>query len=82
MNTESRELQALPVMTPRQILDHFAQKKDKGEPSGRVLVGTADLIEMLEAVGGFKLTQRLLMTYSSPKIKMVPHPIQKNGHKG
>jgi hypothetical protein len=77
----AQELQALPVMTPRQILDHFAQKKDKGEAPARVLMETSDLIGMLEAVGGFKLTQRLLQTYSSPKLKLVPPPIQKNGHK-
>lgn len=43
-----------------------------GEAPSRVLMETSDLIEMLEAVDGFKLTPRLLQTYSSPRLKLVP----------
>ena len=73
------EARALPILSPRQVIDHFAQKRDKGEAPGRVLMETSDLIEMLEAVGGFELSQRALLSYSSPRINLIEPPLKKDG---
>ena len=78
MDTETQELQALPVLTPRQVIDHFGQKKDQGEPPSRALVELSDFISMLKTVGGFDLNRRVLLSYSSPKIKLIEPPIQKD----
>jgi len=36
-------------------------------------------IQLLEAVGGFTLTRRAFLSYSSPKINLIAPPIMKDG---
>jgi len=70
------DLQKLPIMTPRQVLDFFAECKQEGLAPIRVLVELDGFIEMLEAVGGFKLNRRALLTYSSPPVGLIEPPVQ------
>lgn len=65
-------------MAPHQVLEHFAKRNKEGIPPGRVLVRAADLVDMLEGIGGFKLTLRALKTYSSSRLKLLPPPVQKD----
>jgi len=71
--------ESLPVMTPPQVIDHFSKQNDKGLPPGRVLIEASDFVNMLETVGGFKLSQRVLLTYSSPRINLLEPPVKKDG---
>ncbi|MFA5140654.1 MAG: hypothetical protein WC728_15605 [Elusimicrobiota bacterium] len=75
---DTRPLEDLPILTPRQIIDHFGKKKDQGEPPDRALVELPDFISMLKAVGAFELDRRVLLSYSSPKIRLIEPPIQKD----
>ncbi|MBI5624345.1 MAG: hypothetical protein HY924_11255 [Elusimicrobia bacterium] len=78
MDTGTRQLQDLPVMSPQQVIDHFSRKKDKGESPGKVLVEANEFIAMTEAVGGFKLSARVLRSYCSPRIRLMEPPIIKD----
>jgi len=66
-------------MTPRQALDFFAACKQEGLAPVRVLLELDGFIEMLEAVGGFKLNRPALLTYSSPRIGLIEPPIKAQG---
>jgi DNA-binding transcriptional MerR regulator len=79
MATGMKDLQRLPVMTPGQVMDHFAEHNKAGSEPGRVLVEQSDFIAMLEAVGGFELSPRLLQTYSSPRIKLIEPAVKVGG---
>lgn len=76
----ANEHQKLPVMTPRQVLDFFAARKQDGKTEPvRVLIELDGFIEMLEAVGGFTLNRRALLTYSSPRVGLIEPPVQAHG---
>lgn len=75
----SKEIQKLPVMRPQQVREHFGRKQAAGTEPGPVLVELEDFISMLEAVGGFELSQRALLSYSSPRIKLIEPPLKKDG---
>lgn len=67
-------------MTPRQVLDFFAARKQDGKTEQvRVLIELDGFIEMLEAVGGFTLNRRALLTYSSPRVGLIEPPVQAQG---
>ncbi|MEK7382766.1 MAG: hypothetical protein AAB262_05705 [Elusimicrobiota bacterium] len=75
----STELQKLPVMRPQQVREHFGRKQAAGTEPGPVLVELEDFMSMLEAVGGFELSQRALLSYSSPRINLIEPPLKKDG---
>ncbi len=75
----SKEIQKLPVMRPQQVREHFGRKQATGTEPGPVLVELEDFISMLEAVGGFELSQRALLSYSSPRINLIESPLKKDG---
>ncbi len=75
----SKELQKLPVMRPQQVREHFGRKQAAGTEPGPVLVELEDFISMLEAVGGFELSPRALLSYSSPRINLIEPPLKKEG---
>lgn len=75
----STELQKLPVMRPQQVREHFGRKQAAGTEPGPVLVELEDFISMLEAVGGFELSPRALLSYSSPRINLIEPPLKKDG---
>jgi len=41
-----RIIRDLPVMTPRQVMDHFAKQKDAGQDPGRVHEGYLPVIKL------------------------------------
>ena len=75
----SKEIQKLPVMKPPQIREHFGRKQAAGTEPGPVLVELDDFISMLEAVGGFELSLRAFLSYSSPRINLIEPPLKKDG---
>lgn len=75
----SKEIQKLPVMRPQQVREHFGRKQAAGTEPGPVLVEIEDFMSMLEAVGGFELSQRALLSYSSPRINLIEPPLKKDG---
>ena len=75
----SKEIQKLPVMKPQQVREHFGRKQGAGAEPGPVLVELEDFISMLEAVGGFELSPRALLSYSSPRIDLIEPPLKKDG---
>ena len=77
-STSNKGLEKLPVMKPRQVIEHFGRKASGAEP-GKVLVESGDFIDMLEAVGGFKLGRRALMSYSSARIGLIEPPVKIDG---
>ncbi|MDE2039213.1 MAG: hypothetical protein KGO96_06465 [Elusimicrobia bacterium] len=77
--TSPVEFQRLTLMTSRQVLNHFGKTKSAGQDPGRVLVEASEFAEMLAAVGGFKLGLKALRAYSSPRLKLMEPPVQKDG---
>jgi DNA-binding transcriptional MerR regulator len=77
-STSNAGLEKLPVMKPRQVIEHFGQKVGGAEP-GKVLVESGDFIAMLTAVGGFKLGQQALLSYSSARIGLIEPPVKVDG---
>jgi len=75
----SKEIQKLPVMKPQQVREHFGRKQGASTEPGPVLVELEDFMSMLEAVGGFELSQRALLSYSSPRINLIEPPLKKDG---
>lgn len=62
------------------IWEHFGRKHEAGSEPGPVLVELGDFISMLEAVGGFELSRRALLSYSSPRINLIEPPLKKDGN--
>lgn len=75
----SKEIQELTVMKPPQVREHFGRKQEAGAEPGPVLVELEDFMSMLDAVGGFELSQRALLSYSSPRINLIEPPLKKDG---
>jgi len=73
------ELRKLPILTPREILGHCAEQKDKGVTPTPVLIEVPRLIELLEAIGGFVLNMRRFLSFSRPEINLIEPPIMKDG---
>lgn len=74
-----KELGKLPVMKPREVIEHFGKKKAGGGEPGKVLVESGDLIEMLEAVSGLKVSRRELLRYSSERLSLIGAPVKAGG---
>ncbi len=79
MKTPEEELKKLPVMTVRETIDLFAKRNDKDQPRGRVLITEQDLIGLLDTIFGFKAAAKTLKAYSSPRVKLLPAPVRKDG---
>jgi DNA-binding transcriptional MerR regulator len=79
MATPDKDLQNLPVMKAREALDFVAARRSEGKPDAKALLAEADFIELMEALSGFDLTARLLHTYSSPRVGLLPPPVRKDG---
>ncbi len=79
MKTTDQELEKLPVMTVAAAIDLFAKRKEQGQDRGSVLIETAALIELLEALFDFKVTAKTLKTYASPRVKLLPAAVKKDG---
>jgi hypothetical protein len=73
------ELEKLPVMTVAAAIDLFAKRKEQGQARGSVLIETAALIELLEALFDFKVTAKTLKTYASPRVNLLPAAVKKDG---
>lgn len=73
------DLQKLPIMKPGLVLDFFAHCGQAGLHPIQVLIELDDFIEMLEAVGDFKLNRRALLAYSTPRVGLIQPPVQVQG---
>lgn len=77
--TDDKELGKLTVLKPREVVEHFGRKRAGGEEPGKVLVESGDLIEMLEAVSGLKLSRRELLRYSPERLSLIGAPVKAGG---
>ena len=79
METPEEELKKLPLMSVREAIDLFAERKDQGQPHGSVLITETDLLNLLDALFSFKVAAKTLKGYSSPRVKLLPPPVRKVG---
>ena len=79
MKTPEDELDKLQVMTVSEALDLFAKRKIQGQARGSALIETAEFIDLLEAVFGFKVAAKTLKAYASPRVNLLPHAVKKDG---
>ena len=79
METPEEELKKLPLMSVREATDLFAKRKDQGQPRGSVLITETDLLDLLDDLFSFKVAAKTLKGYSSPRVKLLPPPVRKDG---
>jgi|GEM_PF-3509168 len=51
------------------------------EPLTEFLIDSEEFIDVMQEVHGFEISRRTLQLYSSPRFKLLPQPIHKNGHR-
>jgi hypothetical protein len=66
-------------MKVAEAIDLFAKRKEQGQARGNVLIETAEFIELLEALFDFKVTAKTLKMYASPRVKLLPAAVKKDG---
>ncbi|MDE2490379.1 MAG: hypothetical protein KGM24_05995 [Elusimicrobia bacterium] len=79
MTTPDKDLENLPVMKVPEAVDSIAKRRSQGLPDGKVLLAEEDFVALLEALSGFTVTARLLRTYSSPRVGLLPPAVKKDG---
>lgn len=79
METPEEGLKKLPIMSVREAVDLFAKRNEQGQARGNVLIAAGEFIELLEAIFGFKVAAKTLKAYASPRVKLLPRAIKKDG---
>ena len=74
------ELKKLPLLKPAQAFQYFGKKGGQEKaPCPRSLLLEKDLIELVEAVGEFRLSPRLLQVLIRSQLGLLPPPVERNG---
>ena len=79
METPEEGLKKLPLMSVREAIDLFAKRNEQGQARGSVLIATAELIGLLDALFGFKVATKTLKAYASPRVNLLPPAVKKDG---
>lgn len=79
MKTPDEGLKELPIMSVREAVDLFAKRKNQGQAQGSALIEAVEFVGLLEALFGFKVAAKTLKAYASPRVKLLPPAVKKDG---